>query len=120
MDGHVPLQLFGVGPLRGLPSRYSFEGIEVVREIFGVAVAHLPTLGQTGLVHLDLLRGGDDSAINLKSKVLVQKGALNRAFEGKNRRAGDSSPLLLYSRGGDVGWRSMEVRLFLNRWSVRT
>lgn len=73
MDGHVPLQLFGVGPLRGLPSRYSFEGIEVVREIFGVAVAHLPTLGQTGLVLSQLSVLGLPSTRETEVEVVQQR-----------------------------------------------
>lgn len=42
MLGHVCLEFLGVGVLGWLPSRLMGLGIEVVREILGVGMSHLP------------------------------------------------------------------------------
>ena len=49
VGGHVVLELLGVGARRGLPARHLVGRVEVVGQVLGVGVAHLPTGGQAGL-----------------------------------------------------------------------
>ena len=46
--GHVALQLLGVRSLRRLPAGLFLGVVEVVREVFGVGVAHFPSGWETG------------------------------------------------------------------------
>lgn len=48
VDGHVDLELLGVGALGGLPARDGLLGVEVVGEVLAVAVADLPACGKAG------------------------------------------------------------------------
>lgn len=47
--GHVDLELLGVGALGGFPAGNGFFGVEVVGEVFAVAVADFPVGRETGL-----------------------------------------------------------------------
>lgn len=47
MLGHVRLQLLGIGSLGRLPLGDLLRLVEVVRQILGVGVAHLPAGGKT-------------------------------------------------------------------------
>jgi hypothetical protein len=49
VSGHVVLQLLRVGALRGFPAGDLVGRVEVVREVLGVGVAHLPVGRETGI-----------------------------------------------------------------------
>lgn len=45
---HVDLELVGIGAWRGLPAAVAVGGVEVVGEVLGLAVAHLPIGREAG------------------------------------------------------------------------
>ena len=47
--GHVDFELLDIGAERGLPAGVLFGGVEVVRQLLAVAMAHLPSGGQACL-----------------------------------------------------------------------
>lgn len=50
MCGHVLLELLGVGAGRGFPARDLLDRVEVVGEVLGVAMAHLPARRQSSVI----------------------------------------------------------------------
>lgn len=49
MGGHVGFQLVGVGAGGGLPAGFFGRMVEVVRQIFGIGMAHFPGGGEAGV-----------------------------------------------------------------------
>lgn len=49
MRTHVGLELFRIGALRRFPPGDLLNSVEVVREVFGVGVAHFPVGRETSI-----------------------------------------------------------------------
>ena len=78
VQGHVGLDLVGVGAGGWFPAGFLCGGVEVVREVFGVGVPDLPLGGETGVGGAGLGREWVQKVVDGESG---EEGALTHHFD---------------------------------------